>query len=230
VTLKIDGRESEWLVVGKVPASADGPRAFVPYDHYSQITRLVGQTNTLKIITSRHDGDFQGQMATRLEEWLESNGITVASTRTTEHRRTSTEFQFNIVIAFLVMMAVLLAMVGGLGLTTTMSINILERIREIGVMRAIGASDSAVRQIVVAEGILIAVVSWGVGSLLAYPIGRLLSEQIGLALLRIPLDYSYAVDGMFLWLILVVLIAIVATLGPARTASRLTIREVLAYE
>ena len=48
---------------------------------------------------------------------------------------------FTIVVAFLILMALLLAAVGGLGLTTTMSINILERVREIGVLRAIGASN-----------------------------------------------------------------------------------------
>ena len=52
--------------------------------------------------------------------------------------------QFNILVVFLLIMATLLAVVGALGLTGTMSINVLERIREIGVMRAIGASTGAI--------------------------------------------------------------------------------------
>ncbi|MCA9974491.1 MAG: FtsX-like permease family protein, partial [Anaerolineales bacterium] len=157
-------------------------------------------------------------------------GIRVVSSRTIESVRASNEYRFNIVVWFLILMAVLLATVGGLGLTTTMSINILERIREIGVLRAIGASDGAVRLIVLGEGVVIGLLSWVLGSLLSLPLSRLLSRQVGLALLGIPLDYKFALDWTFIWLLLVVLLAVVASLGPARSASKLTIREVLAYE
>jgi putative ABC transport system permease protein len=127
-------------------------------------------------------------------------------------------------------MAVLLAVVGGLGLTTTMSINILERIREIGVIRAIGASNTAVRQIVVVEGLVIGFLSWLIGTIVAIPLSIVMSEQVGLALLRMPLAYHFSVGGTVFWLVTVLLIAVVASLGPAYSASRLTIREVLAYE
>ena len=60
---------------------------------------------------------------------------------------------FSIIVAILILMALLLAAVGGLGLTTTMSINMIERIREIGVLRAIGASNFSVRQIVLAYAV-----------------------------------------------------------------------------
>ncbi|MCA9974562.1 MAG: FtsX-like permease family protein [Anaerolineales bacterium] len=127
-------------------------------------------------------------------------------------------------------MAILLAVVGGLGLTTTMSINILERIREIGVLRAIGASDGAVQQIVLAEGIVIGLLSWVVGSLLSLPASRIMSQQVGMALLGFPLNYSFALGGTMMWLVIIIFLAAAASLGPARSASRLTIREVLAYE
>ena len=53
-----------------------------------------------------------------------------------------------------------LAVVGGLGLMGTMSINVLERTREIGVMRTIGAVDRAIRQTVIIEGLVIGLVTW----------------------------------------------------------------------
>ncbi len=230
VVLDVNGRELTWQVIGVVPGEASGPIVYVNYDYYERAANSSGQATTLKIIAEQHDADAQTEMAALLTDQLEASGIGVSDTNTTEAIRESNEFRFTIIIGFLVMMAVLLAVVGGLGLTTTMSINILERIREIGVLRAIGASDGAVRQIVLAEGIVIGLLSWTVGSLLALPTSRLMSQQVGLALLGFPLNYDFALGGMFLWLGIIVFLATVASLGPARNASRLTIREVLAYE
>ena len=137
---------------------------------------------------------------------------------------------FTVVVAFLILMALLLAAVGGLGLTTTMSINMMERVREVGVLRAIGASNVSVRQIVLAEGIAIAAVSWGVGTALSFFISPLFSAQLGLALIKIPLRYQYSFAAAGIWFFILLAIAIVASLGPARNAVRLTVREVLAYE
>jgi putative ABC transport system permease protein len=126
--------------------------------------------------------------------------------------------------------ALLIGTVGGLGLTGTMSINVLERTREIGVMRAIGASNGAVRRIVMFEGLLIGELAWLLGILMSLPISSALSFQIGNALLNVPLTYTYAYSGALLWLAIVTFLAAVASFAPAQRAVRLTVREVLAYE
>lgn len=232
VTLDVNGRQAEWQIVGVLPGSGPitGAAVFVNYEPYTHWVRSVSQVNELLLKTADHTAEAQQQLATTAFTVLEDGGISVERTQTTEAIRERDEFIFNIIIGFLVLMAILLAAVGGLGLTTTMSINIMERIREIGVLRAIGASDRAVRQIVVVEGIFIGLLSWVVGSLLALPLSHVLSDQVGLALMGFPLDYSFATMGMLLWLIIVLVLAAVASLGPARNASKLTIREVLAYE
>ncbi len=230
IVLEVDGRNTTWQIVGVVPSEAAGPAVYANYAAYAHAARSAGQATTLKVITEQHDADSQVETAVALADRLEAAGVSVSGTRTTESIRANNEFMFSIIIGFLVLMAILLAVVGGLGLTTTMSINILERIREIGVLRAIGASDGAVRQIVLAEGIVIGLLSWTVGSILALPTSRLMSQQVGLALLGFPLNYNFAIGGTFLWLGIILFLAVAATLGPARSASKLTIREVLAYE
>jgi putative ABC transport system permease protein len=137
---------------------------------------------------------------------------------------------FNFIIGAVMIMAVLLAVVGGLGLMSTMSINVLERTREIGVMRAIGASNGAVLQIILSEGIFIGLISWFVGLLLALPVGRVISQALGQAIFRTELSYTFSVPGAALWLVLVIILASLASFLPAWNASRLTVREVLAYE
>jgi putative ABC transport system permease protein len=74
------------------------------------------------------------------------------------------------------------------------------------------------------------VLSWLFGALAAIPLSRVLSDTIGTAFLQAPLSYSFSVGGALLWLVAGVLLSAVASFVPARDASRLTVREVLAYE
>lgn len=230
IVLDNNGREHAWTIIGITRSTAGGPAGYVSSEDYGYINRSIDQADSVRVIIQNHDAASQEELASQLASHFTAAGLRVDTTRTTSAIRSQTDFQFNIVIGFLVMMAVLLAIVGGLGLTTTMSINVLERIREIGVLRAIGASDGSVRLIVLAEGIVIGWLSFIAGGILSIPFSRILSQQVGMALLGSPLDYTFSINGLILWFIIVTILAVVASLGPARGASRLTIREVLAYE
>jgi putative ABC transport system permease protein len=127
-------------------------------------------------------------------------------------------------------MASLTALVGSIGLTGTMSMNVLERTREIGIMRAIGASDRAIISLVMIEGLLIGTISWFLGVLLAFPISTLLSNAINLALFGAPSAFTFTITGLLVWLGVVLLLSVFASIIPARNAASLTIREVLSYE
>jgi putative ABC transport system permease protein len=87
-----------------------------------------------------------------------------------------------------------------------------------------------VAQVFILEGIGIGLMSWFLGSLLAIPMSQMLSEAVGKAVMGVPLTYSYSMYGFWLWLIIVILLSAFASFVPARNASRLTVREVLAYE
>jgi putative ABC transport system permease protein len=120
--------------------------------------------------------------------------------------------------------------VGGLGLAGTMSLNVLERIREIGVMRAIGASDNKVLQVVMVEGIVLGILSWILGAAMSFPMSMFLSNQVGMQLFTFPLSFSFSPAGAIIWLVIAIALAAVASFLPAWRASRVTVREVLAYE
>jgi putative ABC transport system permease protein len=133
-------------------------------------------------------------------------------------------------VYFLLVMAILIAVVGGLGLMGTMSINVLERTREIGVMRAIGASNGDIQGIVISEGMLIGFISWGISILLSFPITRVLCYGVGVAVLSAPMDPIYGLTGIVAWLIFTLGLAAIASALPARGASHLTVKDTLAYE
>jgi putative ABC transport system permease protein len=113
---------------------------------------------------------------------------------------------------------------------STMSINVLERTREIGVLRAVGASNWNIQSIVIVEGMVVGLISWVISLLLAIPITGLMATGVGVLLFSTPLRTIYGLTGIFVWLIGMLVIGIIASALPARSASRLTIKDTLAYE
>jgi putative ABC transport system permease protein len=233
IVLKIDGEEYTWRIVGisrEFMSPIQPAIGYVTYDSFARRAGDVGRVNNLQVAAAQHDPAFQEQVAQALEAYTERANLDVRLIQSTSENRAILGERFNLLTSILSVMAVLIASVGGIGLTGTMSINIIERSKEIGIMRAIGAADGAIRQIVVAEGIIIALLSWAIGTVLSLPISRVMSIRLGYNLLNEPLSYTYASYAVVLWLVLVVVLALVASLLPARNALRITIREVLAYE
>jgi len=228
--LKIGTDETHWRVVGIIRSSLSGQRIFANYPYASQMFHSVGRSGGVLVVTDQHDSASTSQIAKTLETHFKNDGLRVAYIETTPAMRARAEFEVSILVVFLLIMAVLLAIVGALGLMGTMSLNVIERTREIGVLRAIGASDVAVLSIVISEGVLIAVLSWILGAILAVPLSKFLCDMVGNAFVNNPLDYTFSISGALLWLVLVVLLAALASFLPARRASNLTVREVLAYE
>ena len=233
IVLEFDDREAEWVVVGVVQVLS-GPPNFIPaYINYPYFSRYIGnveQGDSTQIKIVQNSEYTPESVATAIEETLEAQGFNVAEVFTINLIRRISGGIFDIIVYLLSAMGVLIATVGALGLTGTMSTNVLERTREIGVMRAIGATDSAIQRIVVAEGILIGLISWGIGAALAYPAGAAISSGVGQVLFSTSLPYTFSSTGLVTWFFIVSLLATLASFLPARNASKLTVREVLAYE
>lgn len=230
VTLEFGERRTTWQIVGIIRGTLAGPILYANYPYYSRAAHKVDQAGAVQVITRAHDTESLTQIAQQLEATFNRAGFKVSEVRTIMRLRDKVEHMLNILIVFLLAVAVLLAVVGGLGLMGTMSINVLERTREIGVMRAIGASNEAILRIVIVEGIVIGVLSWIVGTLLAVPVSKILSDATGQQLFQAPLSYTFSLNGVALWLVAAILLAALASFLPARNAARLTVREVLAYE
>jgi putative ABC transport system permease protein len=230
VTLKLRGRETNWQVVGVFKSLGSNLIAFANYPYFARELGELDQAGAVRIVTTQHDGPFQEQVARDLEEHFRSIGLRISETSTSVADRREVEEQFGIIGSNLFVMAILTALVGGLSLMGTLSMNVLERTREFGVMRAIGASNGSVFQIVVVEGLLIGLLSCALGAVLAWPISRLLSDGVGNAFLGAPFSYTFSLRGIALWFGASIVIATAASLLPAWNASRLAVRDVLAYE
>jgi putative ABC transport system permease protein len=174
--------------------------------------------------------EAQKALGREIETRLKEHGYRITDVQAGRSLTATTASGLNILTGFLLMMATLIAVVGSIGLAGTMSLNVLERTREIGIIRAIGASDRSVMELVMVEGLLIGSMSWLFGFLLALPVSSMMANAIILALFGATADFTFTPIGVILWGIVVVILSVLASIGPARNATRLTVREVLAYE
>jgi putative ABC transport system permease protein len=231
VVMKLKGKDTIWHIVGVVKMIGGGtPVTYVNYSYFTRVLNDVDRAQILVVTMTRHDKTSQSQITQAISDHFNKVGLQVSSAIPTWSQIESNNNLITILVTLVMSMAVLIALVGGLGLTGLMSINVLERTREIGVMRAIGASHSAILQIFISEGLLIGFMSWLFGMLLSLPLSQALSNLIGNGLIQSPLSYSYSIGGAAIWLVIVLILSILATFMPAQDAARLTVRDVLAYE
>ncbi|HQX01430.1 MAG TPA: ABC transporter permease, partial [Anaerolineales bacterium] len=231
VKLKINGREEDWEVIGIFKfVDREGVLAYAPYEYISQMNNLVNQSYSFRLVTDQHDRAYQDAKAEELDVFFRERGFNV---RVAEAGRASLDTaveSLDTLVVFLLIMAILTAVVGAMGLTGTMGMNVLERTREIGIMRAIGADDRAVMRTIIAEGFVIGFMSFVLAIILSIPFTYLLSTIVSLAVFETPIDVIFTFTGYGIWFGLVLVLSVVASIVPARNAARLTIREVLSYE
>jgi putative ABC transport system permease protein len=217
-----------WKVVGVAREAYSPPVAYIPLSFISE--RHPGVVNNLRIALNKTDPDSIDIVKTDLDKNLEQEGLRSRASVSKAESRLGFDQHMLMIYVFLIVMSAILAGVGGLGLMTTMSVNVLERRREMGVLRAIGATTRAIAGIVVAEGLAIGLLSWVIAALLAWPISKALGNALVSAMFKSGLDFVFEPTGLVIWLIGSLLVSSLATLLPAWRASRTTVREALAYQ
>lgn len=230
LTLKIAGKTSQWRLVGVVQEIMAPPFAYVTKEALNQVLGLDGMASMLVVAARDRDGAPVAQIARSLESAFAASNVDIASTIRLADYRKAIEDHLLILASFLVMMSTLVLAVGGLGLASTMSINVMERTRELGVLRAIGASAASILKIIVSEGAIIGGLSWILALVISWPISQFVSTTFGLTFFEAPLRFAVSTPGMLLWLVISTGFAALASLYPAWSATQLTVRQVLAYE
>ena len=231
IQLKINGKQDAWEIVGIFKfVSQQGTIGYGTYEYVSRLMNLPNKSASFRIVSTDHDENSQNILAEKLDKYFRGRGYHVSEVRTGHSTLSSASESLDILVAFLLVMALLTAVVGSMGLAGTMGMNVLERTREIGIMRAIGAGDYEIMQTVITEGLVIGGISWILGLVISLPITYLLSYIVSLAIFNSPIDVHFTWLGYGIWLFVVFILSAFASIFPARNAAKLTIREVLSYE
>lgn len=232
--MRVNGKDTDWVVAGFFQLAGKNG-GFIAYANFDYLAELTGQTHrdfVFRVIgphdhmTPAEQEVFVRAIAARLDE----RGIQVADLTTGAFLSSISSEGFEVLTAFLLFLSVLTALVGSIGLAGTMSMNVMERTHEIGVLRAVGASDLTLFKMVLVEGLAIGALSYVIGAGLSFPISKILADAITRSVFGAPSSFGFTITGFVIWLVVVFILSFLASVVPARGATRLTIREVLAYE
>ena len=184
-----------------------------------QTNRFFVQTDTAK-----------RQASQAIAEHFEAQGMEVASVGTPEGSIRAIVDHFEIIFRLIVLLTILLGVIGVNGIFSSMGASLLERTREFGILKAIGASKTILIRIIIFEGVLMGLVGWMVANLIALPMSQIIAAQMGEVLLDTPLPLTLSWRGLMISLILVPTVSALACLLPASKCANRPVRESLIYE
>jgi putative ABC transport system permease protein len=133
-----------------------------------------------------------------------------------------------ILYALLYAVALIVGAAGALGLANALTASVLERRREIGMLRAMGASSSRVGQVFWSEGLALGGIAWLAGGVIGLPLAYVFVQSF--SQLVMPADFEIDPAAFVAMLAAVVIIASLATIAPAWRASQIRVADMLRYE
>ncbi|MCB0195345.1 MAG: ABC transporter permease [Anaerolineae bacterium] len=227
--------DSDWQVVGLVFDALILQSAHVPRETLLRETNSVNKANTAMVRLAQHDSSTQSADFTKIKDYFEAHQMKVSTASVFYNANTVQDIiklasqDISIIVGLLGTMAVVMALVGSIALSGVLSINVLERRREIGVMRAIGASTLTIGRLFIGEELTLGLLSWIIALPLSIPTSWLMSQALGVVVLS-QIAYQYSEIGVLYWLVIVIVLSIVASWLPARSATTISVRESLTYQ
>lgn len=221
------GKEAPWNIVGLVKDLSQGQTtAYMNREDLSIELNKVGKAAVAEITVV--PGVDHIALVDELKENLNAAGLTVSGVSSVAEEKAATGGQISILISVLMVMTILVAVVGSVGLSGTISINVIERMREIGVMRAVGASSRNISFIFITEGVILGLLSWALSIPISIIAARFFVQALG-QIVDLSVSYSYSVGGVITWLIIITILSFMASWLPARRATQISVAESLTY-
>jgi len=230
IALRVNGRPVSWNVVGVVKEMGAHQAVYANSADALRATGQAGDTaRSVRVVTRAHDAKSQLAASRELERALQRDGIGVLLMQSLADGRKAFEDHLVIIKSALIFAAALVVLVGGLGLTSTLTLNVIERTRELGILGAIGATPRALSRYIVFEGVLMGLLSWCIAIVLAVPVTYFIGTVAGRMFHKTGLDFLMSPQAVITWFALVIILATLSSFYPAWRATRLSVREALAY-
>ncbi len=231
LTLRIEGKERHTRLVG-IGEEIDKPKIYLAQSFYDRWANPEHRVNSL-LLTAK-DQNFRGVMALKkeIERSVAASDLPVLFVMSRAERTKIIADHLNIILMTLLILAFLVLWVAALGMASSTSITVMERTREIGVFRAIGATPRRILRRFVAEGMTTSLAGLALGLILSWPLSQVASAFFGKLMLGegAVLSYAWSPVGFVITVATTIVFGLLATRLPAGAAVKLSTREALAYE
>jgi putative ABC transport system permease protein len=230
ISLLINEQPISWKVIGFTNDFGAPATAYVSLNTFNEQINKANTVNMIRVAYADRSKENAIRKNQAIEKLLEQEHIPVSMSVPVWLLRNAVAGHMKVFVNTLIAMAILMGIVGLLGLLSAMSISVMERTREIGVMRAIGATPAKIRRLVISEGFIIGGSSIVIAFLLSLWLSVYIGNMIGAMSFRVSLALSLSPTGIVIWVLIIVIGSLMATLYPARRAIKMATREALAYE
>jgi putative ABC transport system permease protein len=230
IHLLIEGKIVSFQLIGVIKQVLTPSTAYVTPVKYAQATGQGLQlTSAVRVVMQLHDKESMAAVTKDIERELAAQNISVKAALSEALLGRAISGHVYIFIFALILISTVMAVVGALGLASSMGTSVVERTREFGVMRAIGARSSTILRNIISEGIFIGLMSWVIALPLSIPVSFGIDYFLGTMSFRSPLPLVISPAGLGIWFSVILIGSIAASAYPAKQASQLTVRETLAY-
>jgi putative ABC transport system permease protein len=131
------------------------------------------------------------------------------------------------VLGFVIILLLLSGLIAVIGIINTLGLSIYERIRELGLLRAVGMSRRQVKRMVRVEAVIIAVI----GALLGLVVGLLLAWALQQAMESLGVkEFAIPLGRLVVYVVIAALLGVLASILPARRAAKLDVLDAISYE
>jgi putative ABC transport system permease protein len=230
IHLIVRGVPAELRLMGVVREHLAQATVYTSPERFEQATGEPGLTGGVRVALDSVDERSADELIASIERALNNSGVNVTESVSQAQLGRALGGHLFILIFTLVVMSVLMAAVGVMGLGSAMTISVLERTREFAVMRVVGARAWTIRRIVVGEAVLVGALSAGISLVLSMPLTIFVDWIVGTASFGPALGSGLSAAAMPLWLAITMIGAVTASAYPSWKASKLTIREALGVQ
>jgi putative ABC transport system permease protein len=229
--IDLNGRTAQVRLVGIVK-EFDAPKIYIDKAQYDEYANLEHRINSLMFVAENRSYEQVTKLKLDVERRVAGTNFDVLYVMSQTERAKIIYDHLKIILALFTLLSTLVLVVGALGMAAATSTNILERTREIGVMRAIGATPKIVYRLFEVEGALVSVAGIVLGLLVSLPLSYFAAKFFGKLILGgdVTLNFSFSYIGLAVTLMITLIFGWLASRIPARKAVSISNREALSYE
>ena len=231
VMLTIENKNIKTRLVG-VTEQFEKAKVYMDIDKYDAIFNPNHLANSIMFVAKTNDYESVMTLKKNIESSIETTYFQVLYVMSQAERVKIIYDHLNIILMTIVFLSFLVLVVSAIGMASATGINIMERTREIGVMRAIGATPKKIYSLFVMEGTITSVLSIALGLILSVPLSKLAAIFFGNLMLgkEAELQYAFSPLGFAITVVVTILFGWLASRIPAKSAIKVPTHKALSYE